>query len=93
VVVREDGPDLVLGVDAAAPAWIVASETNWKGWRAREGNTRFPIRFANHAFVGFRVPAGRHRIRLEYRPTSFRIGLALAAAAVLAAALFIRVGR
>jgi len=87
VRVREDGTDLVLDVDAAAPAWIVASETNWKGWRAREDNTRFPIRFANHAFVGFRVPAGRHRIRLEYRPRSFTIALALAAFAVLIAVL------
>lgn len=85
VRVREEGPDLVLDVDAAAPAWIVASETNWKGWRAREDNTRFPLRFANHAFVGFRVPAGRHRIRLEYRPRSFLLGAIFAGVAVLAA--------
>ncbi|HET9794870.1 MAG TPA: YfhO family protein, partial [Thermoanaerobaculia bacterium] len=84
--VREDGPDLLIDVDAAAPAWIVASETNWKGWRARENNTRFDIRFANHAFLGFRVPAGRHRIRLEYRPSSFRFGAALAGLAILTAA-------
>ena len=83
VRVREDGPGLLLDVDAAAPAWIVASETNWKGWRARENNTRFPVGFADHAFVGFRVPAGRHRVRLEYRPRSFAIGLALAGLAVL----------
>ncbi len=87
VDVREDGPDLVLDVDAAAPAWIVASETNWKGWQARENNTRFPVRFANHAFVGFRVPAGRHRVRLEYRPRSFTVGLGFAAFAVLLAVL------
>jgi hypothetical protein len=80
---REDGPDLVLDVDAAAPSWIVVSETNWKGWRASENNTRFPIFFANHAFVGFRVPAGRHRVRLEYRPASFFQGIALFATTLL----------
>jgi hypothetical protein len=85
VRVREEGPDLVLDIDAAAPAWIVASETNWKGWRAHEGNTRFPVVFANHAFVGFRVPAGKHVVRLEYRPGSFVAGIALAAAALVAA--------
>ncbi|HWC65774.1 MAG TPA: YfhO family protein, partial [Thermoanaerobaculia bacterium] len=84
VRVREHGPDLVLDVDAGSPAWIVASETNWRGWRARENNARYPIRFANHAFVGFRVPAGKHRIRLEYRPASFALGLVAAAAAVAA---------
>jgi uncharacterized membrane protein YfhO len=81
---REDGPDLVLDVDAAAPAWIIASETNWRGWRAREGGARYPVFFANHAFVGFRVGAGRHRVRLEYRPASFEIALVVSVAAAAA---------
>ena len=87
VQTREDGPDLVLDVNAEAPAWIVVSETNWKGWRAHEGNTRFPVVFADHAFIGFRIPAGRHRVRLEYRPFSFTAGLISSSAAIAFACL------
>jgi hypothetical protein len=86
VSTREDGPDLVLDVIAEAPAWIVVSETNWKGWRAREGSTRFPVLFADQAFIGFRIPRGRHRVRLEYRPFSFMAG------AILASMGFVLVG-
>jgi uncharacterized membrane protein YfhO len=38
----------------------------------------------NHAFVGFWLPAGRHDVRLSYRPASFRYGIALAGAAIAA---------
>jgi hypothetical protein len=79
VATREDGPDLDLRIHASAPSWIVVSETNWKGWRAREGKIRYPIVFANHAFVGFRVGAGEHHVRLEYRPASYYRGFGVSA--------------
>ena len=90
VVSRADGPDLRLDVRAEEPAWIVVSETFWKGWRAIDGEGReIPLRFADLAFLGLRVPAGEHRIRLVYRPRSFLWGLAIAglAAAGLATTL------
>jgi hypothetical protein len=83
----EDGPDLVLDLDARSPAWIVVSETFWKGWTARlDGSRRLALHFANHAFLAFEAPVGRHRVELRYAPASFRIGLGLAALAVLAVA-------
>lgn len=87
VYTRVDGPDLMLDIDAASPAWVVVSETNWRGWRARDNNTRIPVVVADHAFVGFRVSAGRHRIRLEYRPWSFAAGVALAGAGLVLTAV------
>lgn len=87
VAVRRDGPDLVLDVSADAPAWIVASETSWKGWRAIDGNRRLPVVTANHAFLAFRVPAGRQRIRLAYRPASFAAGEAVAGTALVLLAI------
>ena len=84
VKTRADGPDLWLDVEAREPAWIVVSETHWKGWRAIDGEGReIPLHFANLAFLGLRVPAGEHRIHLVYRPRSFDAGLAIAGLAVL----------
>ncbi len=83
VSTASDGPDLVLTIEAAADSWIVVSETAWRGWRVEEGKERHPIHFANHAFVGFRVPAGRHVVRMTYWPESLSWGLGLCAATIL----------
>jgi hypothetical protein len=72
--------------------WIVISETAWPGWRAYVDDTRTRPHFANHAFLGVHIPAGRHRVRLVYLPESFTRGrlisiftllLVIAAAAVV----------
>ncbi|HVT44077.1 MAG TPA: YfhO family protein [Thermoanaerobaculia bacterium] len=63
-----------LDVEMKGEGWVVVSEANWKGWRAYRENRRIPIRFANHAYIGFHLPAGRHRVRLVYFPSSFRAG-------------------
>lgn len=83
---RTDGPDLVLESESRAPVFVATSLTDWPGWRAREGTESFPLSTVNHAFVGLRLPAGRHTVRLHYRPPSFVAGLAALAAGVLALA-------
>ncbi len=84
VATKREGFDLSLDVRAAAPSWIVVSQTAWKGWKAFLGEERIPLHFANHAFLGFQVPAGSHRVRLLYRPDSFRIGLSVSALSLAA---------
>ena len=88
---RRDGADLYLMICAVSPAWIVVSQTAWKGWKALRNGEPLPLRSANQAFLGLRVPAGDHRVRLAYRPDSFRIGLVISAVsiAVVAGALLI----
>lgn len=77
VSVRTSGPDLLLDVDAAAPALVATSLPDWPGWRAQaEGGARAPeLETVNHAFVGVRVAAGSSRIRLTYVPPGFRDGV------------------
>ncbi len=84
VTTKRDGPDLSLDIRAESPSWIVVSQTAWKGWKAFLGGERIPIHFANHAFLGFQVPSGSHRVRLLYRPDSFRIGLAVSVFSIAA---------
>jgi hypothetical protein len=89
--VRAVGPDLVLAARVSSPALIATSIPDWPGWAAREGELSRPTVTVNHAFVGIRLPAGEHVVRLEYRPPSWRLGLA--AFAVGAAAMAVAAGR
>jgi hypothetical protein len=94
VDVRTSGPDLLLDVDAPAAALVATSEPDWPGWHLeveREAAGTPPqLVTVNHAFVGLRVPKGRSRLRLVYRPPGFREGLAAFAAGCAVIALSAR---
>jgi uncharacterized membrane protein YfhO len=69
------GYDLDAAMDG--DGWIVISQTAWKGWRAYVDGKRVEMKFANHAFLGLFVTAGRHHIRLIYLPDTFTRGRAI----------------
>jgi len=66
-----------LEADLERESWVVVAVTAWKGWRARSGGVELPQAFANHAFLGLRVPAGRSEIDLVYLPRGFVVGRAV----------------
>lgn len=74
-----------VGAVLKAPGLLVladAFEGNWKARRIeRDGNAgpELPILPANHLFRGVLLPAGRHRIRFDYEPSSLRWGAAASA--------------
>jgi uncharacterized membrane protein YfhO len=56
----------------------------WPGWRVtRDGTRLVPLR-VDDAFLGFRVPPGRAKIRVRYVPMSFWGGLALSIVTLIA---------
>ena len=69
--------------------WIVVSECAWPGWRAYIDGRRVEHQFADIAFLGIYVPAGKHAIRLTYWPDSFVTGRAISASTLLGIALFL----
>jgi hypothetical protein len=74
-------PDSVgLEVDTTGPAYAVALEPFWPGWRAFVDGSPAPIVRANVLFQAVLVPGGKHSVVLEYRPASVAWGLALGAA-------------
>jgi hypothetical protein len=83
IVQHRSGLGYLLDAEMAQPGWIVVSATHWKGWRAAIDGHRVTPRFANHAFLGVYVPAGSHRVSLEYRPSSFRRGRTLSLATLV----------
>ena len=86
-VLSDVGQSLDLSVDARADTLVATSIPDWPGWKVSVGGRRVPTLAYNRAFVAFRVPAGRHDVRLSYRPDGFVWGLSLSAATLLAVAL------
>ena len=77
LTLRKDGFGLSIDAVMANDGWVVASQSAWKGWRAYVDGKRVEMKYANHAFLGLFVPAGRHHIRLMYLPDSFTRGRAI----------------
>lgn len=88
VTYRRDGGAFDLDAEMQGAGWIVISETAWKGWRAYVDGRRVETHFANHAFLGVHVPAGRHNVRLVYLPESFTRGRNITLATLIALALY-----
>ena len=80
---------LRLDVDAAAPSLVGTSVTAWPGWKLSVDGRPAALLSYNHAFLGFRVPAGRHDVVLRYLPDSFLAGAAISLVSAAAALLLI----
>jgi hypothetical protein len=70
-ITHYEGQKIVMDVDATAPALVGTSTVAWPGWKLRIDGQEAETASYNHAFVGFKVPAGRHRAELRYLPGSF----------------------
>ncbi len=86
VATRRRGQGYEITAELASPGYVVTSITAWRGWRAASAGRRLPLAYANHAFLAFELPAGRHEVRLTYLPDAFvwGRGISLATAALIA---------
>jgi hypothetical protein len=80
-----DEPERAELTTSASVASLLVLTRSWDpGWEARVDGERVPLLRAQLALVAVVVPPGEHRIELLYRPLSFRVGLGLSAAGLLA---------
>jgi hypothetical protein len=80
VAIRRTGPGrFTLRVRARTPVQIASSQVAGPGWTVSEGERNDGV------FIGFRLPAGDHRVEVIYRPLSFRLSVPIA----LIAAVFL----
>lgn len=70
---------LELSVNAGWTAVVATSIPRWPGWKLEIDGRSAPLLRYNRAFLGFRVPAGRSRAVLTYRPDGFVAGAAISA--------------
>lgn len=73
--VRANGFDL--DVESPAGGLVASSVSYVRGWRLRWEGSEAPVLRVNGGFVGFGVPPGRHRVRLDYRPAGWTWGVQL----------------
>ncbi len=72
-----------LATRTASPALLVLSETYYPGWKAWVDDRPAPIYPTDIALRGVFVPAGSHRIRMEFRPAILRVALAITLATAI----------
>jgi hypothetical protein len=71
---------------SGAPAFVVVSEMYYPaGWRAYVDGEEVPIYQTNHGLRGMTLPAGEHRVVMQFRPWSYFTGrsLSIGAGAIL----------
>ncbi len=72
-----------IGVKTDSAGYLVLSDAWYPGWRATVDGNPAPVLRANYAFRAVPVPAGEHRVRMEFSPRSWTIGLWLSGLTVL----------
>jgi hypothetical protein len=84
-VVEAEQPERVaLRCEAAAPGWAVLTDVLFPGWTATVDGRAAEIHPANLALRAVRIPAGRSRVEMRYRPRRLVLGAWTSLAAILA---------
>jgi hypothetical protein len=81
-----------LTADARRPGVLVVTDTYYPGWNATVDGKSVPLERVDYLFRGVPLAAGHHVVELRYEPTSWRVGLAVSAAALTALLLLTAVG-
>jgi hypothetical protein len=70
-----DSDRLLLETAASQSAVLLLAEPHLKGWRARlDSAEEVPIVRADYMLRAVRIPSGKHRLELRYRPAAVRQG-------------------
>ena len=88
---RDDPTRLLVRVDARAADRLVVADLRFPGWRCFiDGH---PTRIESEAvFRAVEVPAGTHRVAMDYAPSSYQLGLFVTCMALCAGAIPVAMG-
>jgi hypothetical protein len=75
---------VAVDVEASAPGFLVLADSFDPGWRATVDDVPVRVGRANVAFQAVPIPAGRHLVKMVYRPRAVVRGLTLTGLALLA---------
>ncbi len=75
--------------ETTAPALLILSDVNYPGWQAWVDGKSTPIVQTNYVQRGVPVPAGKHIVRFEFHPFSFRLGSGITILSLLGASCWL----
>ncbi len=73
-----------LSTQAAEPGWLFLADSNYPGWHAYIDGVETPVYTAQILGKAIAIPQGDHEVTLIFKSASFRLGLWLTAATLLA---------
>lgn len=85
-IVRYESDRIELDAQLETPGMVVLAEVFYPGWTLTIDDQPATIHRANRIMRGAAVESGRHRLVFTYRPFSFRLGLAMSVAGLIASA-------
>jgi len=74
---------VVILAQSERPGFLVLTDLFYPGWHAFVNDHEVPIKRANYLFRAVVLDPGTSTVRFEYRPGSFRLGLAVSATTAL----------
>lgn len=78
------GPNAIaLDTDAATAGILILSEVWYPGWRAWVDDHEVEVLHADYLYRAVELPAGAHRVRFQYDPGSFKLGLGLSGITII----------
>jgi hypothetical protein len=87
-------PELVdLDVLAVEDCYLVFQDTYFPGWEARIDGQPTEIMMTGHGVRAVEIEAGKHDVIFEFKPGSFRLGLALSSLGLILGVLYAWRGR
>lgn len=86
-VLRYEPDALELSIQSAGRAFLVASENYYPGWRVWLDGKEGRIYLTDISFRGVAVPAGTHKLRMEFHPIVFPVSLAISLITAIGLAL------
>ncbi len=84
ISLREEGNSRTIDLALKGPAYLVLAYTYYPGWRATIDGQPADVLRANYAFMALPLETGKHRVVLDYRPTSLALGALITVLSVLA---------
>ena len=73
---------VVVNAESDGPGYVVVTDPWYPGWTCNADGRAAPLYRADYAFRAVAVPAGKHRIRFDFEPTSYRHGRMISTASL-----------
>jgi hypothetical protein len=83
-ITSDEPDDIAIEASLPRPGFLLLLDTYFPGWTASVNGRATRIYRADYNFRAVQLPGGKSLVRFSYRPKSFRLGLALAGASLLA---------